>query len=262
MTMKRRHWFLQLMATNLAASFALRAAFWLQCGMMALNNLLFFCFWWVLFTRFEEIRGWAIGDVAALFGVAAAGYGVVAVLFGGLHELARQIDDGELDPLLTQPKSVMLQAAAARTRPDGWGDIASGLVLVALSGYAHGPTLLIVPLAIAISATVLAATSIAMHSSAFWFGRTFPTVRMLLEMQLTFSVYPPHLFGGAMRVMLFTVLPAAFISHLPVELVRDFSWPTLAAALGGAAVFATLAVVLFDRGLRRYEGGNRFGVRG
>ncbi len=260
--MGRRHWFLQLLVTNLAASFALRASFWLQSALMALNNLLFFCFWWVLFTRFEEIRGWAIGDVAALYGIAAAGYGVVAVLCGGLQELARQIDDGELEPLLTQPKSVMLQAAASRTRPDGWGDIASGLVLVALSGHAHGVALFLIPLAIALAATVLAAASIAMHSTAFWFGRTQATVRMLLDMQLTLSVYPPHLFGGAMRVLLFTVLPAAFISHLPVQLVRDFSWPTLAAALGGAVAFVGIAVVVFDRGLRRYESGNRFGVRG
>ena len=250
------------MATNLAASFALRTAFWLQAGLMALNNLLFFCFWWVLFTRFEEIRGWAIGDVAALFGVAAAGYGVCAVLFGGLNDLARQIDDGELDPLLTQPKSVMLQAIASRTRPDGWGDIASGLALIAISGRLDASAIVLVPVAIAISCLVITASQILLHCSAFWFGRTLAGVRMLADMQITFSVYPPSLFGGAMRVLLFTVLPAGFISHLPVALLRDFTWPTLAAALGGAAVFMALALVVFARGLRRYESGNRFGVRG
>jgi ABC-2 type transport system permease protein len=258
----RRHWFLQLLATNLAASFALRAAFWLQAGMMALNNVLFFCFWWVLFTRFEEIRGWAVGDVAALFGVAAAGYGARAVLFGGVDDLARQIDDAELDPLLTQPKSVMLQAMASRTRPDGWGDIASGILLIAISGHAQGVALLLVPVAIALSAIVLTASLVAMHCSAFWLGRTSATVRMIMDMQLTFSVYPPSLFGGAMRILLFTVLPAAFISHLPVELVRDFSWTTLAAATGGAAAFVVIALVAVRWGLRRYESGNRFGVRG
>lgn len=260
--MPTRHWFLQLMATNLAASFALRTAFWLQSGLMALNNLLFFCFWWVLFTRFEEIRGWAIGDVAALYGVAAAGYGVCAVLLGGLHDLARQIDDGELDALLTQPKSVLLQAIASRTRPDGWGDIASGIALIAMSGLIGPSTIVLVPVAIAIAAAVFAATLVFYHSSAFWFGRTLATVRMITDMQLTFSVYPPSLFGAPMRVLLFTVLPAGFISHLPVALLREFSWPTLAAALAGVALFVTLALVAFARGLRRYESGNRFGVRG
>jgi ABC-2 type transport system permease protein len=260
--MRTRHWFLQLMATNLAASFALRTAFWLQAGLMALNNLLFFCFWWVLFTRFEEIRGWAIGDVAALYGVAAAGYGVCAVLFGGMHDLARQIDDGELDPLLTQPKSVLLQAIASRTRPDGWGDIASGLALIAMSGLVDPTTVVLVPIVIAISGAVFASTLVFFHCSAFWFGRTLATVRMITDMQLTFSVYPPNLFGTPMRILLFTVLPAGFVSHLPVAILREFSWPILAAALGGATVFAGLALLAFTRGLKRYESGNRFGVRG
>lgn len=258
----RYRWFGRLLATNLAASFALRGAFWLQAGLMALNNLMFFCFWWVLFTRFDEIRGWAVGDVAVLFGVAAAGYGTTAVLFGGMHDLARQIDDGELDPLLTQPKSVLLQALASRTRPDGWGDIVSGLALIVISGRVDASTWVLVPLAIVMSATVYVAAIVALHCTAFWFGRTHATIRMLSDMLLTFSVYPPSLFGGTMKVLLFTVIPAGFISHLPVEVVREFSWTTLAIALAGTAVYVVLALVAFRRGLRRYESGNRFGVRG
>jgi len=258
----RHRWFGRLLATNLAASFALRTAFWLQAALMALNNLMFFCFWWVLFTRFEEIRGWAVGDVAVLFGVAAAGYGATAVLFGGMHDLARQIDDGELDPLLTQPKSVLLQAIASRTRPDGWGDIVSGLVLVGISGRVDATTIVLLPLAIVLSATVYASAIVALHCTAFWFGRTHASIRTLSDMLLTFSVYPPHLFGGAMKVLFFTIVPAAFVSHLPVAIVREFSWPTLGLALLGAVAYGGIALFAFHRGLRRYESGNRFGVRG
>jgi len=257
----RRHWFVQLVATNLAASFALRTAFLLQAALMVLNNLLFFCFWWVLFSRFDEIRGWAIGDIAVLFGVAAAGHGLGIALFGGVSDLARQIDDSELDPLLTQPRSVLALAIASRTRADGWGDVASGIALIAISGRIDAATLPLVPVAIAISCLVLSAVQIVLHSSAFWFGRTTSTVRMLVEMQLTFSVYPTSLFGGAMRVVLFTVVPAGFISHLPASVLREFSWPTLGAALGGAIGFCALAIGVFARGLRRYESGNRFGAR-
>jgi hypothetical protein len=126
--------FIALFLTNLRASFALRVAFWMQAGFMALNNVLFFTIWWILFERFEEIRGYRIEDMAALYGIAAAGYGVAAVLAGGLHDLARRIDHGDLDAILTQPKSVLVQAVASRTRPDGWGDIVSGAALLILSG--------------------------------------------------------------------------------------------------------------------------------
>jgi hypothetical protein len=43
--------------------------------------------------------------------------------------------------------------------------------------------------------------------------------------------------------------------------LREFSWPTLGAALGGAIGFCELAIGVFARGLRRYESGNRFGAR-
>ena len=61
--------------------------------------------------------------------------------------------------------------------------------------------------------------------------------------------------------MLYTGLPAGFISFLPVELLREFSWPTFLAVLGATAVYAGLAFAVFAAGLRRYESGNRFGVR-
>ena len=255
-------WFTKLLLTNLRSSFALRTAFFLQAGLMALNNLMFFCFWWVLFTRFESIRGWAVSDVAVLFGVAAAAYGVCAVLLGGVHDLARQIDDGELDPLLTTPKSVMLQALASRTRPDGFGDVASGLALVGLSGCVELRTIWLVPIAVTIGAVVLAASWTIMHSLAFWFGKNQAMVRMLSDMTLTFSVYPPILFGPAMKLLLFTVIPAGFVSYLPVAMLRGPSLSTAAAALGGALCYGALAIWIFGRGLRRYAGGNRFGVRG
>jgi ABC-2 type transport system permease protein len=255
-------YFGRLLTINLSASFALRSAFFLQAGFMALNNLLFFCFWWIMFTRFDSIRGWGIQDVAILFGVSAAGYGSAAVVAGGLNDLARQIDAGELDPLLTQPKNVLLQAIVSRTRPDGWGDVVSGVALIALSGYLQWSTLPMAVLAVGLAATMFVATGVLAHCTAFWFGNTEALARQVSEFLITFSVYPPGLFGGPLKFILFTVLPAGFISYLPVALVRQFSGEVLVMALGGVFGFSLLAVFAFGRGLRRYESGNRFGVRG
>ena len=38
-------------------------------------------------------------------------------------------------------------------------------------------------------------------------------------------------------------------------------WPGLLAAVSGAVAYSLLAVAVFRAGLRRYESGNRFGVR-
>lgn len=252
---------LALLQTNLKAALALRGTFLLQSGLMLVNNLLFFVFWWVLFERFEEIRGWRIGDVAVLFGVSAAGYGLTAIFVGGARDLARRIEAGELDPMLTLPRSVLVQAAAARTRPSGWGDGATGIVLVAMSGHLHGAAWVTTPLAIVCAGVTLAAVEVVAHSAAFWLGRVDGLASQATELIVTFSIYPPPLFGGVLRLVLFTVLPAGFVGHLPAQLVRSFDLGTLAALVAGTIAWAALAWWVFERGLRCYASGSRFGVR-
>jgi ABC-2 type transport system permease protein len=258
MTMR---FFIALLQTNLRASFALRAAFWMQAGFMALNNVLFFTIWWILFDRFEEIRGWRVEDMAALYGIAAFGYGVAAVLAGGLPDLARKIDDGDLDSILTQPKSVLVQAISSRTRPDGWGDLVSGTVLIALSGMLGSSTWPFAVLAVALASTMFVASGVMLHSAAFYVGRVGSLARQLQDFLLTFAVYPPTLFGGPLKVFLFTVLPAGLISYLPVEILRSADPTTIATAIAGTVGYATVAWWVFHRGLRRYCSGNRFGMR-
>jgi ABC-2 type transport system permease protein len=250
-----------LLGINLKAAFALRGAFLLQAGLMLVNNLLFFVFWWVLFERFEEIRGWRIGDVAVLYGVAATGYGLAAVLAGGVHDLARRIEGGELDPMLTLPRSVLVQAVAARTRADGFGDVATGIILVAMSGHLHGLAWVTAPLAMVCAGVVFAAAGVVLHSGAFWLGRIEGLASQIYDLMLTFAVYPPTLFGWQLKLLLLTVLPAGFVGHLPAELVRSFELGTLAAVVVGTIAWAGLAWWLFERGLRRYTSGSRFGVR-
>ena len=67
------------------------------------------------------------------------------------------------------------------------------------------------------------------------FGRIDSLVRQLWDFLVTFSIYPRPLFAGALKVLLFTVIPAGFIGYLPVEIFRSFSLGGLAAAIGGAA---------------------------
>jgi ABC-2 type transport system permease protein len=57
-------------------------------------------------------------------------------------------------------------------------------------------------------------------------------------------------------VLLFTLLPAGFLSYIPVQLLRQFdpAWFAAELAVVIGALFVSIAV--FYRGLRRYESGN------
>jgi ABC-2 type transport system permease protein len=248
-----------LCSTALQESASRRVAFLLQASFMALNNVLFFSTWWLLFARFEEIRGYRLPDMLTLFGISAAGFGLGVALCGGALELARTIADGELDALLTQPKSVLLRAVASRSQASGWGDLGSGCVMLWLSGY---DDYAVMALAVLLSAIGFVASWAALSSAAFWVGRMDGVIRPLIDFVITFTCYPPTLFGFRLKLVLFTLLPAGIIAYLPVELIRDPGLHTLLPAVGAVAAYALFASWLFGRGLRRYESGSRFGVMG
>jgi ABC-2 type transport system permease protein len=252
---------LALTRTNLGAAYAQRRAFWLQAIFMLLNNVTFFAFWWILFERFERIGDWRLGHMLVLFGNSASAFGIAVVLCGGLRELSRMINDGDLDAYLTQPQPALVQALGSRTLSSGWGDIVSGLILIAISGEVELVHVPFVIVGILCAAVVFTASGVIFHSLAFWLGRSESLSRQLWEFLVTFSIQPEPLFGGALRLLLYTALPAGLAGYVPAALMREPSIEKLAAAVTGAAAVLALALFVFERGLRRYESGNRIGLR-
>jgi ABC-2 type transport system permease protein len=247
---------------QIKSTLGLRGAFFSAAFAMLLNDLIFFVVWWVIMQRFGQVRGWRLEDVACLYGLSAAGYGTCVVVFGGVTELSRRIDDGDLDALLTQPRSVLFQLLASRSMTAGWGDIVAGAALLAASGYLHLYSLPWVIVATLCSAAAFTACGVVVHSLAFWLGRIHSLSRSLWELTLTFGMYPPPLFDGAIRFLLFSLLPAGLVSYLPVELIRSPSAGTACLTIAAIVAYACFAAWLFQRGLRRYASGSRLTLNG
>jgi ABC-2 type transport system permease protein len=251
-----------LVRTNFKAALALRGAFTIQVVFMALNNFTFFVFWWALMQHVTTLRGWRLADIQVLFGVVAAAFGLTVTVAGGVRYLGRFIEDGNLDTLLTQPKSPLVHALGLRLQPSGFGDLLSGVIFIALSGQVSWRVLPLVAAVIVASAAVLLACGIVFFSLAFWLGKVDTVARQMWELLITFSMYPEPLFGGALRLALFTVLPAGFVGYLPVRLVRTPSVLDVVVLATAAGAYLALAVAVFHRGLRRYASGSRFSTFG
>jgi ABC-2 type transport system permease protein len=251
-----------LIATSVKAAAILRGAFVTQIVFMALNNLTFFVFWWALMDRVPHLHGWRLEDVQVLFGVVAVAFGLAVSVAGGVRHLGRLIDSGELDALLTQPQPVLLYALGLRSQASGLGDALSGIVLIVLSGQVSWLEVPVAIAAIVASAVVIVASGIVFFSLAFWLGRMETMGRQLWELLITFSLYPEPLFGSTLRLALFTVVPAGLVGYVPARIVRDPSVADVAMLLSVAGLYIVVAVTMFERGLRRYASGSRFGVFG
>ena len=247
-----------LLATSVKASIVLGGPFAMEVVFMILNNVTFFVFWWVLLSRVPDVGGWRLGEMQVLFGVVAAGFGLAVTGCGGVRQLGRQIDDGELDVLLVQPKPVLLHALGMRSQASGFGDMISGAFFIAWSGRVSWSAAPVIAVAIVSSALVVVASAVVFYSLAFWLGKMDTVARQLWELLITFSVYPEPLFGGALRAALFTLIPAGFVGYLPARVILHASAPQLLLLTGGAAAYLAIAIAVFQRGLRRYASGSRF----
>jgi ABC-2 type transport system permease protein len=251
-----------LFRTNLKSVTALRGSFLLSMTFMALNNTTFFVFWWLLFGRIGNLRGWHVQDVELLFGVSAAGFGLMQGTVGGAMHLARFVDDGSLEPLLVQPKPTLLYALGCRSQASGFGDMASGVAFMVLSGYLSWGSAPRAALCVLVSCLAFTAVCVALGSLAFWMKKSETLSRQLLDIVITFSLYPEPLFDGGLKLLLFTLVPAGFASYLPADVVRGAGAAELCFMLGGCALLCAISMRIFRTGLRRYTGGSRFGVFG
>ena len=245
---------------NLQSVMEYRISFITQVVGMMLNNFIYFAIWIIFFERFKEVRGWGIDDMYITFGVLASAFGLVALLFGNAFTLSDIINQGRLDYYLSLPRPVLLHAVSSRMISSGMGDFTYGFISYALSGQYTWDGFLRFVLATLLAATVFAAFLILIQSLAFWFGVLSGFTNLMVNAIITFGIYPTTLFDNYAKLILFTLVPAAFVGAVPAEFVRTFTWQTLGELLLGAMVFLFLAVSVFRLGLKRYESGSAIQV--
>jgi ABC-2 type transport system permease protein len=242
-----------------------RASFISQVVGMVLNDSMWITFWWIYFTRFQVLQGvqggYGIQDVLALWAVVAVAFGLSAGLFGNMMYIAEFVSQGKLDYYLTLPKNVLLHVLVSRMDITGLGDLlfGTGVFIIFLQ---PSPERIALFLFLAVCASVLfLAFNILWQSLAFWLGNAEGLASQMWQALITFSTYPDPLFRGLVRGLLFTVVPAAFMSYIPVQLLRQFDPALIAGEIAAAAGALALAVLVFYRGLRRYESGSLMTVR-
>jgi ABC-2 type transport system permease protein len=228
-----------------------------SAAMMLGNNLILSLIWVIYFANFSSLRGWALDDLMLLMGIVAWAFGLTIFLLAGVRDLAQTIVSGGLDLHLGRPRHPLPSLLMSRSGPAGLGDLASALIFwFWLAGRGPGDLPLLILVATA-AAVIVAATATASQCLVFWLPGAVPLCEELFNTFLMVAFYPQHPFGFTVRLMLFTVFPTAFVALLPVEAVREADPLKVLALLAAALFYGWLAIVIFERGLRRYASGNQ-----
>lgn len=233
-----------------------RTNFALQAGGMVVNNGFFLLLWFMFFKGFRSVGGWSGTDVALLLGVIMVIVGIAGVAFGGYRDMAATILSGEVDALLTQPKSVIGRLLSRESIPSAAGDFAAAIfVLAGFSGLSWSQVPLLV-LMILVGLSIYLAAAVTFASLAFWARGARSLARDLTDFLIMVSSYPGSIFTGPARWVVFTILPGGFVVLTPVKMLREPSVVTLAELTLAVAAYVALAAGVFALGMRRYRRGS------
>lgn len=222
---------------------------------MILNNATFIIQWLLLFRLKSDIGGYSLNDVLILWGLAASTFGISHICFNQAYRLPNLIMNGKLDSYLVQPKNVLLAVISSGTNTSAIGDLIYGYIVIIICRFSILNLILFILVSI-IGGIVLTAFAVIAGSISFWIVRGDMISHNLVSSVIHFSTYPDGIFKGAVRLIIYTIIPVGIINYLPLKIILDFKPETLLIVFLATAIFVALAFLIFYRGLRRYSSGN------
>ncbi|MFB7502841.1 ABC transporter permease [Streptomyces broussonetiae] len=184
----------------------------------------------LMFTRVHALGGYSLPQVAFLYGLSAASFGLADLAIGSMDRLGRRVRDGTLDTLLVRPVPVLAQVAADRFALRRLGRVLQGSLVLgwALTRVEIDWTplkLLLMPVTVASGCAIFCAVFVA--GAAFQF-----VAQDASEVQNAFTYggttllqYPPTVFAKELVRGVTFLLPLAFVNWLPAAYVLGRPYP-------------------------------------
>lgn len=239
-----------------ADAWANRASFGFQCGFMVANDVTWLVFWAIFFSRTGTIRGWTVHDVFLLFAVLTVSAGVAVGVLANSRRIGHLVAQGALDEILTLPVRPLPALLTRRVDATNVGDLIFGCVIFILLGAPTPARAAGFVVACLCASTILVGFFVVCGSLTLFVGGRGEQTDLALNAVVIFSSYPIDVFSGPTKILLFTVIPAAFVTSLPTRLVQHFTLSLALSEAGAAAVAAIAGWAVFTLGLRRYSSGS------
>jgi len=246
---------------HLKSAMEYKKAFFIQFFGMILNNGAFIFFWLILYNKFLpsfQYHNVSFADIICLWAVAASGYGLNFILFGGSSKINEHIVEGNLDIYLLYPKNPLIIAALSKSSISAWGDFIYGYILYFLFLPVSFSSFFWFTLVIFFSAFALFSFLTIINSFGFFLGNAQTLIDNLFNGMVSFGTYPEQIFSSTVKFFLFSILPVGFYVYLPVQIVLHFNIKLFLYLITGDLILILLAFLTFYNGLKRYESGNLF----
>lgn len=255
----------RLIAVQLRAQLQYPASFWFSVFTTGLYTILSFGSLALILQRFEGIGGWTLGEVAFLYGMIEAAFGLMDMLFAGFDPpyFGRHVRLGQFDQLLLRPVNITLQILGSRLELRRIGRIAQGFVIfgvaLALIDVHWNPAKIVyLPLVLASLVSFFGGLFIVGATLSFWTVESLEVINILTYGGNEMMAYPMHIYRDWMRRFFTFIVPAIFLNYYPALYFLDkpdpFNLPPFAPFLAPVVGLGTLGVALsfWQLGIRHY----------
>ncbi|MEK7767148.1 MAG: ABC-2 family transporter protein [bacterium] len=256
--------YLALLGASVRSQMAYRGNFLLQTFTALFQTVIEIAGIWALFARFGTLRGWALPEVALLYGIVNVGFALAESVGRGFDDFHNLVKTGEFDRVLLRPRGTALQIAGRELRLRPLGRLAQGLAVLLWAAAHAGVAWTAGRAALALGAILGGAALfyglvVLQATMSFWTVEAIELWNTVTYGGVETGQYPVAVYRPWFRRFFTYVVPLAAVTYFPAvailgrtdplgssPLFQDFS-----PLLGIAFMIAALQVWRF--GVRRYR---------
>lgn len=260
------HLYLRFLGANLRAQMQYRLSFWMDFLATLLGNGIGILTIALVLSRFGNIAGWTIGEIALLAGMAEVSFALMDMICSGIDPdyFSPMVRMGLLDQYLLRPVNLMVQLLGSRFLLRRLGRITEGLLVLAASFVLTNihwtvGKILYLPVVIASQVLGMGALFLVGSTITFWTVERIEAMNILTYGGVELMTYPMSIYPTWI-VRIFTyIVPLIFLNYYPALYILDkpdplgfpafapFLAPVVGMLMGAAALF------FWSFGLKHYQ---------
>lgn len=255
--------FASALKCSMKSAMEYKISFIIQSIFMFVNNGFFLIFWMIVFRASgDNINGVTIDTILYLWSIPVISFGVTYFFFGGADNINTYIISGQMDSYMLQPKHPLLSILTSKCSFSAFGDLMYGIILGLIVAKLDILNFILILAFGIFGAIFYVSATIILRSLAVWLGDTETIARKYMDSFMTqFSIYPEQIFSGVLKVILYTVVPVAYMSYMPINVVIHFDIVQTLIIFGVGILYMTLAIFVFNKAMKSYESGNTISMR-
>lgn len=254
----------KFLAISVRGQMQYRASFLLQAFGQAVISIIEFVALAALFSRFGQLKGWTLPEVALLYGLSNASFALAELFASGFDHFDGLVKSGEFDRLLLRPHSTAFQVAARDLSMGKLGRLAQGLAVMAWSvwklqaGWTLAKSILLM-VSLAGGACLFAGLFVFYATWCFWTVENLELFNTVTYGGMEAAGYPLSIYNPWMRGLFTYVVPLGSVIFLPAQVLASiggqvqggFPWGWVTPLAG--PLFLWLSLQAWSYGERHYR---------